>query len=88
MSEELIIVNTKYRFKWSWCESCEVWTIVCPKCGNNCCNGGYGTLENGEDCDICSLAHSYEDLAYATDVHPKWKPNEDTKRPITEYIVI
>ena len=25
-----------------WCEQCECWMFICPKCSNNCCNGGFG----------------------------------------------
>jgi len=37
--------------------------IVCPECGNNCCNGGRGPL-TGPDagtCPICPLAYDYEE---------------------------
>ncbi len=47
-----------WEFKVSYCETCEVDTIVCPKCGNNCCNGSYGVID-GEWCDVCPLAHQY-----------------------------
>lgn len=62
-----------FEFKWEWCSTCERWTIICPKCGNNCCNGGYGPHTGDEldgTCEICALAHQYEDLAYKTNSQP------------------
>lgn len=36
-------------FWWRWCSSCECAFLECPKCNNNSCNGGSGTvrIENG-----------------------------------------
>jgi hypothetical protein len=34
---------------------------MCGKCGNNCCNGGYGTLEDGSTCDMCPSAYDLQD---------------------------
>lgn len=31
--------------------------VVCGKCGNNCCNAGYGTLPDGSECDACPSAY-------------------------------
>lgn len=43
---------------WAFCPSCKRWMIRCGKCGNNTCNGGYGTLPNGAECDLCPEAYS------------------------------
>ncbi len=42
-------------------EECSIcgWTVICPKCGNNCCNGGYGEID-GETCDVCPDAYAYQ----------------------------
>lgn len=43
-----------------FCEHCERDVVICHKCGNNTCNGGYGTLE-GKDCPHCSMAYAASD---------------------------
>ena len=58
----MLRTKNKYNFQWEWCDQCEDWFIRCPKCGNNSCNGGSGEVD-GEDCDVCSLSHSYQSLA-------------------------
>lgn len=55
-------MTNNFEFTVSWCKMCGH-HIVCPKCGNNCCNGGYGTV-NDEPCDICSLAYQYQELMW------------------------
>lgn len=57
-------------FVWGWCETCDAPYIKCPKCGNNCCNGGYGEI-NGVVCDTCNLAYQYQQLAGKTNTEPK-----------------
>ena len=32
-----------------WCEACQCVTVICPECGNNCCNGF-------EECGTCPAA--------------------------------
>jgi hypothetical protein len=49
------------KFEREWCEQCESFFIRCPKCGNNCCNGGHGEVD-GQPCDVCALAYQYQDL--------------------------
>ncbi len=44
---------------WSDCEMCGR-VVVCGKCGNNCCNGGYGTLPDGLKCDACPSAYAMQ----------------------------
>ena len=51
----------EFQFKIEHCEQCETYMVICPKCGNNCCNGGYGKVD-GKTCDICTLAYQYQDL--------------------------
>ena len=44
------------------CDFCGHEVIICGKCGNNTCNGGYGTV-NGVECDQCPSAYEeYEQL--------------------------
>jgi len=62
-------------FEVKYCDMCQGYMVICPKCGNNCCNAGYGKMdENGnpvkwqlhedgmESCDVCHLAYQYQDL--------------------------
>lgn len=73
-------------FQWDWCPMCRCTYVKCPKCGNNSCNGTYGSLltdgsrlEIGkryqEDelitCDMCSLSHAIEQMARRTERDPK-----------------
>lgn len=46
--------------RWDICEMCGR-MVVCGKCGNNCCNGGYGTLRDGAKCDACPSAYAMQD---------------------------
>jgi hypothetical protein len=46
--------------RWSDCPMCGQ-MVVCGKCGNNCCNGGYGTLPDGKTCDACPSAYDMQD---------------------------
>lgn len=57
------------KFTWKWCDTCDVAAVICPKCGNNCCNGGYGKQGSG-DCDVCELAYQFQYLAYAAERAP------------------
>ena len=54
----------KLQFKWEWCPDCEIWMVICPKCGNNCCNGSYGPIIATEDvrhtCEVCPLVYQYQ----------------------------
>ena len=44
-------------YKIFWCNRCDNWYVECPKCGNNSCNGGYGTID-GKKCDVCPSAYA------------------------------
>jgi hypothetical protein len=44
-----------------YCHLCEADMVRCGTCGNNCCSGGYGTI-NGVQCIDCSDAY---DIQYA-----------------------
>lgn len=52
------------KFTVEWCELCGCHFVRCPKCGNNSCNAGYGTLDSGETCDVCPLAYQYQELMW------------------------
>ena len=58
------------KFTWGWCKTCNCAFVKCPRCGNNCCNAGYGKLPNGDVCDTCELTYQYQDLAFATGKMP------------------
>lgn len=55
-----IIDNDKYRLEFRWCDLCEAWYIKCPKCGNNSCNGAYGTDESGKKCQVCPKVYDLQ----------------------------
>lgn len=42
--------------RWSYCDCCEHEVVICGKCGNNACNGGYGEVDDKE-CDACKSAY-------------------------------
>lgn len=48
-----------YKFEKKYCSLCDCDVTICPKCGNNTCNGGYGTVD-GKECDVCPLAYEHE----------------------------
>lgn len=54
--------------QWFVCELCGP-AVRCGKCGNNCCNGGYGTLPDGSSCDECPSAYEKQNL--------EWKDYQD-----------
>lgn len=45
----------------SYCSLCECKIVVCITCGNNCCNGGYGTFD-GDKCSDCPDAYDMQEL--------------------------
>ena len=45
----------------SYCALCETEMIRCAVCGNNCCNGGSGTVD-GEKCKTCLEAYDHQDM--------------------------
>jgi hypothetical protein len=67
-------IMNQFNHFWSICEMCGP-MVVCGKCGNNCCNGGYGEIigpeknADGEiimiQCDACPSAYEKQDLEYA-----------------------
>lgn len=46
--------------KWAYCDDCKRDVVICGKCGNNCCNAGYGTLSDGSECDACPSAYDFQ----------------------------
>ena len=42
---------------WEYCTMCEHDVVICGKCGNNTCNGGYGSIA-GVICDACPSAYN------------------------------
>jgi hypothetical protein len=48
--------------KWRLCRQCGP-TVICGYCGNNVCNGGTGTLPDGQKCG-CSEASALYDEQY------------------------
>ena len=65
-------------FKWSYCGHCKTMMVICPICGNNCCNGGSGEID-GKKCEICYLAYQYQALAWKHNDHPEWSEEEKRK---------
>lgn len=71
-----------FKFTWAYCGHCECMYVICPKCGNNCCNAGFGEVteaglpkerlgDKGKTCDVCNLAYQYQHLAWKTKTAPK-----------------
>jgi len=55
-------------FKWAWCGQCECMMVICPTCGNNCCNGTYGPLATGKhDCPDCPQAYDVQEAGHVTE---------------------
>jgi hypothetical protein len=50
--------------RWEFCPLCCGWMVVCGKCGNNCCNGGYGELPDGSPCDACPSAYDLQEQGH------------------------
>jgi hypothetical protein len=53
---------------WHRCDMCGP-TVMCGRCGNNCCNGGYGEEIGPEagttmTCRACPSAYEMQDAAY------------------------
>jgi len=53
---------TSKKHKWVWCKMCCCASYICPECGNNCCNGGYGKVD-GEICKVCLESYKYQQEA-------------------------
>ena len=47
----------KIRHSWEYCDHCGHDVVICGRCGNNTCNGGYGTV-NEKDCPDCPSAYN------------------------------
>lgn len=62
-----------YQHKLEWCELCERQMVICGKCGNNTCNGGYGrvAVPNGElvECDACKDAYAFDQEIALLDIN-------------------
>lgn len=47
-----------------FCNQCKCNMIVCGTCGNNCCNGGSGTVD-GKPCPDCDNAYAKQKIMWA-----------------------
>lgn len=54
-TERLRVAHNGREFEIFRCDLCGV-ALLCPKCGNNACNGGHGEVD-GADCDVCPLTY-------------------------------
>jgi len=50
---------------WQWCDHCQVYALVCPKCQNNCCNAGHGEVD-GKPCDLCQHIYPLQMFGWET----------------------
>ena len=57
----MISTATELQFSIGYCPLCRHDFVRCPRCGNNCCNGGHGEVD-GKECDVCPLAYQYQRL--------------------------
>lgn len=58
---------------WSYCNLCDCKMVVCGRCGNNCCNGGYGQEIGPEpgtmiDCRACPEAYEMQRKGWENDL--------------------
>lgn len=68
--------------KWEICEMCGPF-VRCGYCGNNCCNGGTGTLPDGKECG-CKEAYAQQDSGGIPQEMRGWvrDPNYDPRSDI------
>lgn len=57
-----------------YCDHCEEFIVLCGTCGNNCCNGGYGTVNGLEpettiECPDCPSAYDIQSNGYYAKHH-------------------
>ena len=45
--------------RWDYCGLCDAPYVICGRCGNNCCNGGTGNVEDGTECG-CAEAYALQ----------------------------
>lgn len=55
-------MENPFGHSWFKCGCCGD-AVLCGKCGNNACNGGYGTLPDGSTCDACPTAYDIQNAA-------------------------
>jgi hypothetical protein len=60
---------SEHNHHWDYCDHCQTSMVICGKCGNNCCNGGYGEVD-GIQCDACPSAYDMQDAGDQSDVTP------------------
>lgn len=76
-------------FTWEYCSTCRGYMIICPKCGNNCCNSSNGKLIDGRPakisewddpraikCDVCALAYQFQALGWKYNDEPQPTPEQ------------
>lgn len=56
---------------WGYCNTCEKAYLKCVKCGNNSCNGCYGELEDGTQCDLCQAVYAIQSYLWKIAKLPK-----------------
>ncbi len=49
--------------KVGFCSLCDRDVVICTTCGNNTCNGGYGTIGD-EPCTDCPQAYEEDKLLF------------------------
>ena len=54
---------------WGWCQLCDAPFVRCQRCGNNCCNGGTGELEDGSQCG-CADAYDHQEKCRKNGTEP------------------
>ena len=62
---EVLEKKPKLDHRICYCAHCERMTVICGKCGNNCCNGTYGVLTSGKSCDACPEAYKIQDQMWS-----------------------
>lgn len=60
----------------SYCPQCETEIVKCATCNNNCCNGGFGTV-NGETCTDCDDAYAIQTIYWEDNSSVEFAKTED-----------
>jgi hypothetical protein len=66
---------------WDYCGLCRAPFVKCATCGNNCCNGGYGSID-GKECPDCPSAYEMQDSTESPVFSETYKAKRHTENRI------
>lgn len=73
-------------YEWFWCTLCGA-SVICPLCGNNCCNGDSGHLADGSPCG-CTDAYAYYQNCRENGTAPSKDKFPDAEDPTEEDLLL